>query len=341
MNYKIINEKDKKNKISEVIQTISFFCLKKNILATFVLYTLLYILLIIIVYIVGVCSKKIFLDENQQYYLFSSSAQIAAALFGLTLTAYAFREDILKGQKKDEPIYSKAIEIIQKKYFYKILFIAFIFFQCIIVNIIAICVLNKDSGIPKYIPIFIDASCVLLVSEIILIIKFSIDMINPQKLDKELKKFIKLSYILFNDTRESNMGDLKEFLGTYNNLEKVIRNFVFDFGINDFRNNNYENGRKNSRIPLRQAISALSEIGIYSSYIAENIQMLVDKRNKIVHNNNYEFKVTEYECNLLKLIYALLLKIYSLYHIEYDIGSNNIKLYIEELNQLEKFINQR
>ena len=119
----------------------------------------------------------------------ATSAEIVAGLYGLTLTGYIFFMDYLQEQIRDNALVSEVVKLLRKRY-YKI--ICIISAQTIIAIVAAI-ILNfydlQSECLPTGILRFLVDECLfLMITVVIAIVYFVLDIVNPDKIAKVSQK---------------------------------------------------------------------------------------------------------------------------------------------------------
>ncbi len=261
---------------------------------------------IIIATIISLCFAYFFdtifnLNENQLLYLFSTMAQVTGGLFGLTLTAYVFFVDKFKETTRGEDILYDATISILDTYFRNLILIGatsgIVIFLCIfgiidMHNWKGIYALVINEGVTLF---------VVLVTEILI---FGIMLLDPNKLDKEVKRLKKEAerYYKSNSTEE---GDFREFLKTYNLLERLIINFA-ESCTSENRNFSY-----NYKPQIIQSMRVLLKSEIINYNLAKEIDGLRMYRNALVHG--IDFSIVKEVCDRILEIYEALHSAFNVY----------------------------
>ena len=173
--------------------------------------------------ILSACCDAIFvLNENQLLYLFSAMAQVIGGVFGLTLTAYVFFVDKFKESTKDDDTLYDATTAILNRYFHILILIAI---TCgLIILLCMIGIIDLHNWMAIY-PFVINESLFLFLIGITAILTFGTMLLDPGKLDKEIKKMKKSAEKYYQSTASAS-GDFRKFLRTYKLLEAVIIDFA-------------------------------------------------------------------------------------------------------------------
>ena len=239
--------------------------------------------------------KNIFiLSENQLLYLFSTMAQVTGGLFGFTLTAYVFFVDKFKESTSgDDALYDATVSILAR-YFSNLIVIGstcgIVLFVCIfgiidINNWMCIYSLVINEGVSLFI---------VLVTEILI---FGIMLLDPNKLDKEVKR-LKKDAERYYEVEASGEGDFREFLKTYNMLEQLIIKFA------EVCSSESKGYFYNYKPQIIQSLKVLIKNEIVSFELVDEINELRMYRNALVHG--IDFSIAQEVCNRIDKIYETL-----------------------------------
>lgn len=72
---------------------------------------------------IGLTSPWLTLNENQVLYLFSTTAQVIAAIYGLTLTGFLFFRNELTREANEDETLAEPIDELKERYFKLLIFI--------------------------------------------------------------------------------------------------------------------------------------------------------------------------------------------------------------------------
>lgn len=246
--------------------------------------------------IFSVCCNVIFLlNENQLLYLFSAMAQVISGVFGLTLTAYVFFVDKFKESAKDNDILYDATTTLLNRYFHNLILLAItcglIIFLCIIG------IIDLHNWMVVY-PFIINESVSLFLIGIVAVLTFGTMLLDPGKLDKEIKKMKKSAEKYYQSEASSISGDFRDFLKTYNLLEHLIIDFAEEC-IKERKDYRYD-----YRPQIIQSIKVLNLCQIINGSLMNEINELRMYRNGLVHG--VDFNVTQDVCERISVIYNTL-----------------------------------
>lgn len=235
------------------------------------------------------------LNENQLLYLFSVMAQVAGGIFGLTLTAYVFFIDKFKEfPRKDETLYD-ATTALQNQYFRSVILVALTCGLVISLCIIGIIALHTYVIV---IPFIINESVLLFLIYTVAILAFGTMLLDPEKLDKELKRMKKEAEEYYHSASTAGSGDFTEFLKTYNLLEHLI----IDFAKECMKSQNIH--RYDYKPQIIQSLNILNWSEIVNGPLLNEINELRMYRNGLVHG--VDFIVTQDVCERIHKIYSTL-----------------------------------
>lgn len=251
-------------------------------------YTIPKAILIIFLLINLILSNYSFINinENQILYTYSTLAQVIGGLYALTLTGYIFYNDKLSKVSELDETYLDIVEILKKQYFEDIKILGI---GCIVTIICCIFTINAielfdNSRIYSYI---LNLATFIAIFEIVFIIWFSWQMTNPDSFDRTNRMLLQENKF---STTGKEVGDLKEFLQTYNKIEEKIRNTGYRLlkqgALYDLYGNSVSKG--NNKIKVMDALKILISLKILNEDIFSQYNELRIYRNSVVHSDNPE-----------------------------------------------------
>lgn len=232
------------------------------------------IILSLISVLMGIYSPVWILNENQILYLYSTSAQVLAGIYGLTLTGFVFFRNELSREEFDDDSLTEAIESLKERYFKLLLFVtALSIFTLLICNFI-ISIEGGGKSIFKIIIINVAQSS--FVVNLITIAYFIFDVIAPKRIEKASLKLQQK----FDPIDESvERGSLERFLKNFNQIEYILQKYGQAFQSESY-NFQSKSQRRISNAKLAQIILQAERID-YKLY--NEIKRLITLRNSIVH----------------------------------------------------------
>jgi hypothetical protein len=217
------------------------------------------------------------LDENQILYLFSSASQVIAAIYGLIITGYIFlRNELDRKADKDES-YEEIVLILKNDYFSSILNISLVTFlsigSCFLV------IVDATSTNKTLLDIFINISISVIFSELLLIISFVIQILNPKNIEIASDK-LRLKSI---KDEIGEKGSLEDFLKYYNRIEYILTKYGTAISNPELRD--YESV-KNKRIPYTKLVYFLFNDSRINLLLKNDLIDLISFRNSLIHGTN-------------------------------------------------------
>ncbi|WP_337037584.1 hypothetical protein [Pantoea agglomerans] len=224
--------------------------------------------------LVGIFNPILILNENQILYLYSTSAQVLAGVYGLTLTGFIFFRNELSREEFDDDSLTEAVESLKERYFKLLLFVTLLsIFSLFICNFI-ISIEGQENSIFKTILINIAQSSFIV--SLLTIAYFIFDVIAPKRIEKAS---LQLQQTFDPIGRNVEQGSLEEFLKNFNQIEYILQKYGQAFQSNSY-NHSPKSQRRISNIKLAQIILQAERI---NSKLYDEIKRLITLRNSIVH----------------------------------------------------------
>ena len=235
---------------------------------------LFFILLGALSTVVGIYLPILSLNENQILYLFSTSAQVLAGIYGLTLTGFIFFRNELSREEFDDNTLTEAVESLKSRYYSLLVFITcFSIFTLFISNL----VISIESSEYKLLNIVvINIAQTAYIVNLFVIGYFIFDVIAPKRIERASKS---LQQEVDPDIKTSPIGSLEEFLKNFNQIEYILQKYGNAFQ-KDSSNSYRKSRRRFSNIKLAEIIFRSEKI---SEGLFGEIANLVKLRNSIVH----------------------------------------------------------
>ena len=211
----------------------------------------------------------------------TTSAEVVAGLYGLTLTGYIFFLDRLQQKAENDEYLEDIIALLKKRYHNMVLILSVI---CFVVIASSFSFVIYDAGcgmIPEEVYRFWGFETILLVLGALLFnIYFVITVVDPDKLSRaSLRYKQKLS------DSDTEFGSLQEFLQDYEDIEQLLMEkgkglAVSHLGTNPWKAIKHLNGKE--RIEIRKIVSDpllknLTKLSQYYSYMVFSQEMTVTK----------------------------------------------------------------
>lgn len=214
-------------------------------------------------------------DQTQMSTLFTTTAQIVGGLYGLTLTAYVFFVDKFRDSTKDDETLYDATNSVLSNLFAGLISISILCGLIIVTSLLGIANLGRLSAVEYWL---INENVLVFVLEIVAILFFGVQLLDPKKLDKELNRMKRAD-----DKKNSTLDDppkkenVAEFFELYNKLEVDILSIAQHY------------------VPMDLLIGRTGKPGIIrglqilneNQIISNNVRLLIDDlrkyRNSVVH----------------------------------------------------------
>ncbi|MFO1007993.1 MAG: hypothetical protein U0929_18690 [Planctomycetaceae bacterium] len=240
-----------------------------------IIFSAVFLFLTISTTVVAKSSYAISLNENQILYLFSTSAQVIAAIFGLTLTGFIFFRTELSREESDDETLFETVEILKARYFRLLLFITFMVGLTLLLANLAIACEGK--GNTFLVTLVLNAGQSSFATSLLAIAYFIFDVISPKRIaiaSQEVKTRIDPP------VSKQEVGSIKDFLRNYNGIENLLLQ-ASDDSMQSVVTPNYKPFRRRpSLIRLAESLYHNERI---SSELFDRLRKLITLRNSIVH----------------------------------------------------------
>ena len=211
----------------------------------------------------------------------TTSAEVVAGLYGLTLTGYIFFLDRLQQKADSDELLEDIIVLLKKRYHNMVLMLSGTCFAVIFLAF-SFTIYNPACNIlPDWLYHFWGFEALFLVFATLLFnIYFVITVVDPDKIPR-----VSLQYKLKLSTGEAEFGSLQEFLQDYEDIEHLLMEkgqglAVSQIGTNPWKAIKHLNGKE--RIEIRKVVSDpllknLTKLSQYYSYMVFSQEMTVTK----------------------------------------------------------------
>jgi hypothetical protein len=212
--------------------------------------------------------------KNQQniYWLFSSTAQAIAAFIGFLAAGFFFAYDRIDKQVQKDETLEEIYEDIKKQYFTRLRILFALTGLSIVLSLVVVYVNGLDVG-PFTYPFYVFVGLLNLFT-IIWAIYFVVFIVNPQTEVRTAEKLIKQNEIYFVPTAGKSLSRT-EFVDKYLKLEKILRELYKP----------YAKGNDEHYMPMGEIIAALYQRGILADHQADDLRKVTKLRNLAVHGN--------------------------------------------------------
>lgn len=224
---------------------------------------------------VGITCPLMYLNENQILYLFSTSAQVLAGVYGLTLTGFVFFRNELSREEFEDETLVDAVESLKKRYFKLLLFITALSILTLLLSNLAIS--HEGIGNSLLNAVIINTGQSAFVTNLFVIAYFIFDVISPKRIEaasRSLQEKVDPSRL------QKEKGSLEEFIKNYNVIEELLSKYgqayqnVASISLAD---------RPQRRISNVRLAEILFRSGLIDESLFAEIRNLITLRNSIIH----------------------------------------------------------
>lgn len=180
-------------------------------------FTALFVALSIVSSIIGLGPLTTKLNENQVLYLFSTTGQVIAAIYGLTLTGFIFFRNELSREEFEDETLADAVEALKVRYFVLLAFITSLVILTILLSNLAIA--REAAGATFGNALIINTGQSAFVTSLLAVAYFVFDVISPRRIEKASRR---LQDEVDPTRSEQTKGSLEEFLTNYNQIETLL-----------------------------------------------------------------------------------------------------------------------
>jgi len=238
-------------------------------------FTVLFITLAGLSSLAGLIDPWIYLNESQILYLFSTSAQVIASIYGLTLAGFIFFRNELSREEFEDDTLSDAVEGLKRRYFLLLLFITALVILTLLLANLAIS--YEGTGHSEKNILIINAAQSAFVASLFAVAYFVFDVASPKRIEAISKK---LQNKLDPSREGEEKGSLEVFLRNYNEIESLLLT-------NGLRYDKVIAVSFQSKVPRRISNAKLAEILFREGHISEllfgKLRELITLRNSIIH----------------------------------------------------------
>lgn len=223
--------------------------------------------------VIGINCPLLILNENQIFYLYSTSAQVLAGIYGLTLTGFIFFRNELSREEFEDDTLTVAVDSLKERYFNILIFVtALSIFTLVISNLV---ISSESSERTTLNTILMNTAQSAFFINLLVIAYFIFDVIAPKRIEKE-SKIIQQRVDPTTDTADK--GSLENFLTNYNRLEHILQKYGQAYQ-SEFEGE-HRPRRRISNVKLVEFIYQAKKIdqGLFG-----DIKNLISLRNSIIH----------------------------------------------------------
>lgn len=222
---------------------------------------------------VGASRLATYLDENEVLYLFSTTGQVIAAIYGLTLTGFIFFRNELNREEFEDETLAEAVEALKKRYFALLAFITGLVILTILLSNLAIV---KAAAEPSFWnALIMNTGQSAFVTSLLAVAYFVFDVISPQRIEKASRR---LQDKVDPSRSEQTKGSLEDFLINYNQVETLLADAGYQQSV--AVSSSKAGPRRISNVRLAEF---LLRSGRIDKVLFQRLRELITLRNSIIH----------------------------------------------------------
>lgn len=234
--------------------------------------------------LIGHAWPILILNENQVLYLFSTSSQVLAAIYGLTLTGLVFFINELNREQTEDDTREASTRELKNRYYKFLLFITISVGITIALSNVALSI--EATGPRWLITTIINTGQSAFTFSLLGVSIFIFEVIDPQAIERASER-VKQKY----DPKatEDAKGSLEEFMKNFNQIEVILGKYgePYQYKTNQFTFSPSTDIDNQQRPRRRLSNGRLAEILLRNEIINinlyDNIRELISIRNSIVH----------------------------------------------------------
>ncbi|HYP97960.1 MAG TPA: hypothetical protein VER96_04750 [Polyangiaceae bacterium] len=237
-------------------------------------FTALFVLGTVLVSLAGSSGRGLVLNESQILYLSSTSAQVVAAVYGLTLTGFIFFRSELSREGLEDETLRDAVESLKARYFALLLFITvLVIVSLLLANLTMVFESSKNEFERRLV---LSAGQAGFLTSLLAISYFVFDVISPKRIERASKS---LQSGVDPQVEGQQIGSLDEFLKNYEQIEAQLdsigKEYLGDRGPSD--------RRPRRRIPNDRVVEILFRSHRIDRSLHKKLRDLITLSNAIIH----------------------------------------------------------
>lgn len=248
------------------------FRIQPNILI--IVFSLIGLLLSGVTSLWGLNASAFTLNESQVLYMFSTTAQVLAAIYGLTLTGFVFFRNELSREESEDETLSEAVESLKTRYSTLLAFITLLVLLTFALSNLAI---SSESGARRTLNVvLINSGQTAFAVSLLAIVYFIFDVISPRRIEltsKALQDKVDPAH------GAPTTGSLEDFLRNYNQIEALLSDYGYS--------SNITSSSYSSNSSRRTSNARLAEVLVRNGLITKELYLqlrnLITLRNSIIH----------------------------------------------------------
>jgi len=237
-------------------------------------FTAMFVVLSIVSTSIGISPWSTKLNENQILYLFSTTGQVIAAIYGLTLTGFIFFRNELSREELEDETLTEAVRALLERYFSLLAFITVLVLLTICLSNLAIA--NEASGPLSWNAAIINVGQSAFVTSLVAVAYFVFDVVSPRRIESASRR---LQDEVDPSRSEQSKGSLEEFLVNYNQIETLLSE-AGPYQRSDISSIGRGRSRRISNMRLAEILVRNERI---DKVLFAHLRELITLRNSIIH----------------------------------------------------------
>lgn len=232
--------------------------------------------------IIAIYSPFWILNESQILYLYSTSSQVLAGVYGLTLTGFIFFRNELSREESDDESLTDAVESLKNRYFKLLIYVTSISIFTLFIGNLVISMEDEEKSAFKTIIMNVAQSSFVI--SLLTISYFIFDIIAPKRIENASKR-LQQKFDPIDENRKK--GSLETFLKNFNKIESILQEYgqnlqpvAYTIQSNNFQSN-YQRRIPNSKLAKIILQDEKIDVDLYNE-----LRKLITLRNSVVHGTD-------------------------------------------------------
>ncbi|KJF96040.1 hypothetical protein [Photobacterium angustum] len=218
------------------------------------------------------------LNENQILYIYSTSAQVLAGIYGLTLSGFIFFRNELSREQFEDSSLSDAIKRLKKRYFHLLGVVTFCTFLTLGLSNLVIAMEGYKSNNFAFVAL-LNISQSAYFTSLGIIVYFIFQVIEPRKIEmmsQQIKEEL-------DSTKSAVKGSLEDFLSSFNQMEVILSSYCDRYNLYSRASLNTQN-----RMSVSRALDFLLRDAVIDNDLCKRAKDLTSLRNSLIHGAELE-----------------------------------------------------
>lgn len=219
------------------------------------------------------------LNENQILYLYSTSSQVLAGVYGLTLTGFIFFRNELSREESDDESLTEAVESLKDRYFKLLIYVTLISIFTLFIGNLVLSIEDEEKSTFKTIIMNVAQSSFIV--SLLTISYFIFDIIAPKRIESASKKLQQQFDPIDKNKKE---GSLETFLKNFNQIEALLQKYGQNFQTKGYTIQSSYQPSYQRRMSNQKLALIIAQAEKIDKILYDKIRKLITLRNSIVHS---------------------------------------------------------